>query len=108
MKIAVIGASGWLGGAVAREALSRGHDVTAIGRNVPGLQEIEGATVATADVRDPASIRRAIAGQDVVVAAVTNRSTPDRSLIPLAARTLLQVLPEAGEISRAGGRSAGS
>jgi NADPH-dependent 2,4-dienoyl-CoA reductase/sulfur reductase-like enzyme len=32
MRIAVIGASGHLGGAVAREALSRGHDVTAIAR----------------------------------------------------------------------------
>jgi putative NADH-flavin reductase len=28
MRIAVIGASGWLGGTVAREAIGRGHDVT--------------------------------------------------------------------------------
>jgi putative NADH-flavin reductase len=33
MRIAVIGASGWLGGAIAREALARGHEVTAIGRD---------------------------------------------------------------------------
>ncbi len=30
MRIAVIGAGGWLGGTIAREALSRGIEVTAI------------------------------------------------------------------------------
>jgi putative NADH-flavin reductase len=35
MKIAVIGAGGWLGGTIAREALSRGIEVTAIGGTPP-------------------------------------------------------------------------
>jgi uncharacterized protein len=96
MKIAVIGASGWLGGAVAREAMTRGHDVTAIGRDQTRLEAIEGASTAIADVTDPASIASAAAGHDVVVVAVTDRTTADRSLIPKAARTLLQVLPDVG------------
>jgi putative NADH-flavin reductase len=95
MRIAVIGASGWLGGTVAREAIGRGHDVTAIGRDAAKLRAIEGATVATADVREPESIRAAVAGHDIVVSAVTDRSTPDRSIIPSTARTLLDVLPVA-------------
>jgi putative NADH-flavin reductase len=44
MRIAVIGASGWLGGAIAREALARGHEVTAMGRKRGRLEAIEGAT----------------------------------------------------------------
>src|SRR6478609_2546361 len=96
MKIAVIGASGWLGGAVAREAVARGHEVTAIGRDEAKLRAVDGARVAIADVGDPESLRRAVAGSDAVVSAITDRSTADRSIIPRTARTLLDVLPAAG------------
>jgi putative NADH-flavin reductase len=96
MRIAVIGASGWLGGAIAREALARGHEVTVIGRDPAKLRDIEGARIAAADVDDREALARAIAGQDVVVNSVTDRTTEDRSIIPRAARTLLDVLPVAG------------
>jgi putative NADH-flavin reductase len=52
--------------------------------------------VATADIGDPSSIARAVKGHDAVVSAVTDRTTDDRSIIPRTARTLLEVLPEAG------------
>ena len=96
MRIAVIGASGWLGGAVAREALARGHEVTAVGRDEAKLRAIEGAEIAVADVDDDESLRRAVAGHDVVVSSVTDRVSADRSIIPRTARTLLRVLPTAG------------
>jgi putative NADH-flavin reductase len=96
MRIAVIGASGWLGGAVAREALARGHEVTAVGRDEAKLRAIEGAEIAVADVDDDESLRRAVAGHDVVVSSVTDRVSADRSIIPRTARTLLRVLPAAG------------
>jgi putative NADH-flavin reductase len=83
MKIAVIGASGWLGGSVLREAQGRGHDVTPLGR-------------AQADVTDADAVARAVAGHDAVVSAVTDRSTDDRSIIPAAARGLIAALPHAG------------
>jgi len=73
MKIAVIGATGRLGGAVAAEAAARGHQVTPL-------------SSADLDVRDPEQIRRAVAGHDAVVAAVKG---PDR-LVPRAATALLQ------------------
>jgi uncharacterized protein len=96
VKIAVIGASGWLGGAIAREALARGHSVTAIGRSASRLGELEGAAVVEADVGDREQLRRALAGHDAVVSSVTDRTTSDRSIIPRTARTLLEVVPEAG------------
>jgi uncharacterized protein len=77
-------------------AISRGHEVTAVGRDASRLSEIEGARTVVADLDDPESVVAAVAGSDVVVAAVTDRSTEDRSRIPQTARTLLDVLPRAG------------
>lgn len=73
MNIAVIGATGNLGGAIARETASRGHNVTAL-------------SSADLDVRNAEQIRRAVAGHDAVVAAVKG---PDR-LVPQAAGTLIE------------------
>ena len=96
MRIAVIGASGWLGGAIAREALTRGHEVTAIGRDPGRLAAVGGATATVADLDDPDSIIPAVTGADVVVCSVTDRSTSDRSRVVSAASTLLELLPRAG------------
>ena len=95
MKIAVIGASGWLGGAIAREAVSRGHEVTAIGRDAARLSQVEGARAVVADLDDPEPIVDAVRGSDVVVSSVTDRSTADRSRIPATARQLLDLAPRA-------------
>ncbi len=96
MRVAIIGASGWLGGAVAEQAVQRGHDVVAIARHASRLQALEGAEVVGADVHDRDQIAGAISGCDAVVCAVTDRSTADRSAIPEAIRTLLIALPQAG------------
>ncbi len=96
MRIAVIGASGWLGSAVAAEAVRRGHEVTAISRNVGSADELQGVERVPADVTDHHALVEAIAGHDAVVSSVTDRTTDDRSLIPRAARALIAALPAAG------------
>jgi len=96
MKIAIIGASGWLGGEIAREALTRGHLVTAIGRDRDRLAAIGDATAVEADVRNPDALRRAIAEHDVVVTSITDRSGDDRSIIPDTTSLLLTVAPTVG------------
>ncbi|MER7004676.1 NAD(P)H-binding protein [Dactylosporangium sp. NPDC000555] len=78
-KIAVIGAGGRLGGAIAREAADRGHQVTPLGRS-------------TMDVTDPASVTAAVAGHDAVVASLKG---PD-GLVPRGAAALLAGLTRAG------------
>ncbi len=93
MRIAVIGASGWLGGEIAREALARGHQVTAIARNPAGLEQVEGADPAPTDATDGAELMAVLLGHDAVVAAVTDRSGPDRTVIPEIARTLIRAAP---------------
>ena len=86
MKIAVIGATGWLGGAIAREALERGHAVTAIGRDPEKLAALEGMDAVAVDATQADALAEAIADHDVAVLSVTDRSGPDRSVIPRAAR----------------------
>ena len=95
MRIAVVGASGWLGGAVARAAVGRGHEVTAIGRDPEKLAALEGMAPVRADATDVESIAGAIAGHDVVVLSVTDRSSPDRSMIPRATQAVIDAFARA-------------
>ncbi|MGW6686301.1 NAD(P)-dependent oxidoreductase [Streptomyces sp. NPDC054961] len=79
-RIALFGATGTIGSQVMREALGRGHQVTAVVRDPARLGGSgvgdAGATgragapvVVRGNVLDPASVTQAAAGQDVVVSA---------------------------------------
>jgi len=96
MKLCIVGATGWIGGAVMREALSQGIEVTAVSHNPARLAALEGVETAVADVLDTERLAEVIAGHDAVVGAVTDRSTDDRSIIPGAARSLLAACEQAG------------
>lgn len=70
-NIAVFGANGTIGSAIVREALSRGHAVTAVVRDPAKLTERgPNLTVTTGDVLDAQSVTAAARGHDVVVSAV--------------------------------------
>ncbi len=69
-KIALIGAAGNIGREVKREALSRHHQVTGIGRDISKLAEEPGLTPVAGDIADPAKLAEALQGADVVVASV--------------------------------------
>lgn len=70
MKIALIGATGNVGQRVAAEAVSRGHEVTAIARDVSKIPAQSGVTPVQADLADKASISDAIADADAVILSV--------------------------------------
>ncbi len=68
MKIALIGASGFVGTAVLNELLSRGHKVTGIARDISKVQvSHEQLTLESGDVFDVAAIANLLTGQDAVV-----------------------------------------
>ena len=67
MKIALIGASGFVGSKVLAEALQRGHQVTAIVRNPEKLEPQKNLTVKKADVLQVDDLARILAGHDVVI-----------------------------------------
>jgi putative NADH-flavin reductase len=66
MNVVIFGASRGVGRCLVEQALVQGYDVTAAVRN-PATVEIthERLRVLPCDVLDPASVNRAIAGQDV-------------------------------------------
>ncbi|WP_296507899.1 NAD(P)-dependent oxidoreductase [Rhodoferax sp.] len=69
MKIALIGATGFVGTPVLAEFLARGHQVTVLARNPDKLAAQHGLTVVAADALDAAQIAQAAAGHDAVVSA---------------------------------------
>ena len=69
MKILLIGASGMIGSRLAAEALSRGHEVTAVTRS--GGEVVPRLTAVAGDASDSATVARLAAGHDAVVSAVS-------------------------------------
>jgi uncharacterized protein len=95
-QIAVFGATGNIGRQIVREAVSRGHDVTAVARNPADLGIHEPRVqVMRGDVLDPASVTAAAAGQDAVISAVGPREGQDPAMLVDAARSLLEGLKRA-------------
>lgn len=68
MKIALVGATGFVGSAVLAEAANRGHTVTALSRNPDKVATLPGATAVSADVLGDADLAAKLRGHDVVIA----------------------------------------
>ena len=75
MNILVIGASGMIGSRIVAEALSRGHAVIAAARNPAKIAPRPGVTPLALEVTDVAALSAAAAKADVVIGAVSPRST---------------------------------
>src|SRR5690242_8428995 len=69
MHVLVTGATGLVGGAIVRELAARGHAIRILARPTSDTSPLSGldVDVALGDVRDAASVRRALAGCDAVV-----------------------------------------
>ena len=69
MKIALIGATGFVGTALVAELLQRGHQVTALARNPAKLDARPHLTAKALDAYDPDAVAAAVKGHDAVVSA---------------------------------------
>jgi uncharacterized protein len=67
MRVAIVGATGFIGSKVRDEAVSRGHVVTAITRSPDKLPKHERIISAAADVNDVAALAGHFRGQDAVI-----------------------------------------
>ncbi|MBB5913666.1 putative NADH-flavin reductase [Nocardia transvalensis] len=96
MRITVFGASGEVGSRVVREALARGHQVTAVSRDTSRLRSLPvEVEVRAGDAADPEDVADLGAGSDVVVSAT--RPGPGREYeLAAAADGLLSGLTGTG------------
>ena len=71
VRVAVVGATGFIGSATVRALVSAGIACTAVART-PSDQDIPGVLSAQADLTNPVSLRRALTGVDVVIHAASH------------------------------------
>ena len=69
MKVALLGATGFVGSALLKEAFDRGHVVTAIVRHPEKLEKREDLTAKAGDVYDTASLATLIRGNEAIISA---------------------------------------
>jgi len=69
MKIALIGATGFVGATLLTEALDRGHLITAIVQHIGKLPTRENLTAFAADATDADALAMLVAGHDLVISA---------------------------------------
>lgn len=73
MNLLIVGATGGTGQQLVAEALERGHQVTALVRRAPRAELRLGLTPVVGDVLDPASLDRAMPGQEAVLSALGHK-----------------------------------
>jgi uncharacterized protein len=76
MKVALIGATGFVGSQLLNEALARGHEVTAIVRRTERLPTHPNLTAKQVDVMDTDALAGLLAGHEAIIAAFN----PDRTV----------------------------
>lgn len=69
MKLAIIGASGFVGSAILKEALDRGHEVTAIARHPEKVKPHPTLRALKGDINNEDEVARLVAGHEVVISA---------------------------------------
>src|SRR3954453_15296782 len=69
MKVALTGASGFVGTAILNELIIRGHQVTAIVRNPENIAQSENVKAITANALDAHEVAEAVKGHDAVISA---------------------------------------
>lgn len=77
MRIALIGASGFIGAAITNEALARGHAVRALVSRPERLAPRAGLEAQAVDVQDSAALAFALAGQEAVLSAFSGHAQQD-------------------------------
>ena len=96
MRITVLGATGKVGSRVVTEALSRGHEVTAVVRNSTRFNDLPAAAKARAgDVDNVEDVARVSTGQDVVISTIRPAPGNESDIIPTT-RSLMAGLAQTG------------
>jgi uncharacterized protein len=98
MKVALLGATGFVGSALLQEALDRGHRVTAIVRDSEKLEKHAGLIPRKGDVYDTTSLAELIEGNDALISA-SNPGWKDPNLYEdqvRGAKSIIAAVKQAG------------
>lgn len=93
-RIVVLGGTGYAGANIAREAASRGLEVTSWSRSLPESQ-VDGVAYRTGDLLDEQVLAETVSGADVVVGALSPRGALDGELRAVYA-TVAKLAEKAG------------
>ncbi|MEV0112092.1 NAD(P)H-binding protein [Streptomyces sp. NPDC050844] len=97
MKLTVFGATGGVGGEIVRQALATGHEVTAVVRDPARLSATgAGLEVFRADLKDPESLRGAVAGRDAVLSGLGARKKADAGIAAELTRSVVRAMEAEG------------
>lgn len=97
MNIALIGASGFIGSALRKEALARGHQVTALVSNPQKLEPAANLRIVKTDVTDAAALAPQLRGHDAVLSAFSGHAQADTLAYYLRGiRAVIAATKEAG------------
>lgn len=77
MKVAIIGASGFVGSALLKEAVARGHEVTALVSNPSKLPASEHVRAVQADVLAQDDLAGKLEGHDAIISAFSGHAQAD-------------------------------
>ena len=77
MKVAIIGATGFVGSALLKEAVARGHEVTALVSNPGKVAATDKVAALQTDVLDQASLTTNLKGQHAVISAFSGHAQTD-------------------------------
>ncbi len=98
MKIAIIGATGWIGSTLVAEAQSRGHDVITIARDSSKIAAtgVDKRSLDLSAADNSTAITAAVTGADLVIASIGGRAAGNHEIVAASAQRLLNELPAAG------------
>jgi len=96
MKLTVLGASGATGRELTRQALQRGHDVTAVARNLARITVPDSGhlTRVAADVYDTEAITDALAGSAVILSGLGTATGDRPGVLTTGARAAVAACPD--------------
>jgi putative NADH-flavin reductase len=96
MRIAMLGATGGIGGLVLDWALGAGHSVRALARRPEALPRADGLAAARGDALDGGAVADVIAEADAVVSALGPRGAKSPALLAGAAANIVAAMEKTG------------